>query len=32
MCFIVDLPVVGGAAKLKARNYNIFDLTEFEGE
>ena len=32
MAFIVNLPDVGGAAKLAARNYKIFSLTEFEGE
>ena len=32
MCFIVDLPDVGGAKKLKAKGYNIFALTEFEGD
>ena len=32
MCFIVNLPDVGGEAKLKKKNYSIFSLTEFEGE
>ncbi len=32
MCFIVDLPDVGGAKKLVKKNYKIFALTEFEGE
>jgi len=32
MAFIVNLPDVGGAAKLEAQDYNIFSLTEFEGE
>ena len=32
ICFIVDLPDVGGAAKLKAKGYNFFALTEFEGD
>ena len=32
MAFIVNLPDVGGETKLKAKNYNIFSLTEFEGE
>jgi len=32
MCFIVDLPDVGGAKKLKAKGYKIFALTEFEGD
>jgi adenine phosphoribosyltransferase len=32
MAFIVNLPDVGGEAKLKANKYNIYSLTEFEGE
>ncbi len=32
MCFIVDLPDVGGAKKLAKKKYKIFALTEFEGE
>jgi adenine phosphoribosyltransferase len=32
MCFIVNLPDVGGAAKLAEKNYRIFALTDFEGE
>lgn len=32
MAFIVNLPDVGGEAKLKDKGYNIFSLTEFEGE
>jgi len=32
MCFIVDLPDVGGAKKLKAKGYKMFALTEFEGD
>jgi adenine phosphoribosyltransferase len=32
MAFIVNLPDVGGEKKLKAKNYNIFSLTEFEGD
>ena len=32
MAFIVNLPDVGGEAKLKEKGYNIFSLTEFEGE
>jgi len=32
MCFIVDLPDVGGAKKLKAKGYKIFALTEFKGD
>lgn len=30
--FIVNLPDVGGAKKLKDKGYSIFSLTEFEGE
>jgi len=32
MAFIVNLPDVGGMKKLKEKNYQIFSLTEFEGE
>jgi adenine phosphoribosyltransferase len=32
MAFIVNLPDVGGEKKLKSKKYNIFSLTEFEGE
>ena len=32
ICFVVDLPDVGGAAKLKEKGYSYFALTEFEGE
>jgi adenine phosphoribosyltransferase len=32
MCFIVNLPDVGGAARLAKKNYHIFALTDFEGE
>jgi len=32
MCFIVNLPDVGGEQKIKEKNYKIFSLTEFEGE
>jgi adenine phosphoribosyltransferase len=32
MCFIVDLPDVGGAKRLKEKNYKVYALTEFEGE
>jgi adenine phosphoribosyltransferase len=32
MAFIVNLPDVGGEKKLKAKKYNVFSLTEFEGE
>jgi len=30
--FIVDLPDLGGSQKLKQNGYNIFTLTEFEGD
>jgi len=32
ICFVVDLPDVGGAKKLKEKGYSFFALTEFEGE
>ena len=32
MAFIVNLPDVGGEKRLKAKNYKVFSLTEFEGE
>jgi adenine phosphoribosyltransferase len=32
MCFVVDLPDVGGGAKLAKKKYKYFALTEFEGE
>jgi adenine phosphoribosyltransferase len=32
MAFIVDLPDVGGKKKLLDKGYNIFALTEFEGD
>jgi adenine phosphoribosyltransferase len=32
MAFIVNLPDVGGAAKLMSKNYKIYYLTEFEGD
>jgi len=32
MAFIVNLPDIGGYRKLKEKGYNIFYLTEFEGE
>ncbi len=32
MCFIVDLPDVGGRKRLEAKGYKIFALTGFEGE
>ncbi len=31
-CFIVNLPDIGGFAKLKKKGYKLFALTEFEGE
>ncbi len=31
-CFIVDLPDVGGGAKLREKGYKFYALTEFEGE
>ena len=30
--FIVDLPDIGGSKKLQDKGYNMFSLTEFEGE
>jgi adenine phosphoribosyltransferase len=32
MCFIVDLPDVGGRKKIEAKGYKVFALTEFEGD
>ncbi len=32
MAFIVDLPDVGGAARLQAANHRFFKLVEFEGD
>jgi adenine phosphoribosyltransferase len=32
MAFIVNLPDVGGAKKLKEKGYNVYCLTEFEGD
>ncbi len=32
MSFIVNLPEVGGEKRLKDKGYNIYSLTEFEGE
>ena len=32
MAFIVSLPDVGGPAKLMAKGYKVFSLTEFEGD
>jgi adenine phosphoribosyltransferase len=30
--FIIDLPDIGGSKKLQDNGYNVFSLTEFEGE
>ncbi|HSR12853.1 MAG TPA: adenine phosphoribosyltransferase, partial [Thermodesulfobacteriota bacterium] len=32
MAFIINLPDAGGFAKLQGRGYNVFCLTEFEGD
>ena len=32
IAFIVNLPDVGGEAKLKAKGYSVYSLTEFEGD
>jgi len=32
LAFIVNLPEAGGYAKLKKKGYNVFCLTDFEGE
>ncbi len=32
MAFIVDLPDVGGRKRLTEKGYNVFALTEFEGD
>lgn len=32
MCFIVNLPDVGGFKKLRSKGYKVFTLTEFEGD
>lgn len=32
MCFIVDLPDVGGRKRLEAKGYKVVALTEFEGD
>ncbi len=32
MAFIVNLPDIGGEGKLQEKGYDIFSLTEFEGE
>ena len=31
-CFIVDLPDLGGSARLKSLGQKVFTLCEFEGE
>ncbi len=31
-CFVVDLPDIGGKARLQAKGYKVFALCEFEGE
>lgn len=31
-CFVVDLPDLGGKARLQAKGYSVFALCEFEGE
>ncbi len=32
MAFIVNLPDIGGERKIREKGYNVFSLTEFEGE
>jgi len=32
MTFIVNLPDVGGYKRLRDKGYNVFYLTEFEGD
>lgn len=32
MAFIVNLPDIGGSTKLQEKGYNVFALTEFEGD
>jgi adenine phosphoribosyltransferase len=32
MAFVVNLPDIGGYDKLVSKNYNVYALTEFEGE
>lgn len=32
MCFIVNLPDVGGEKRLKEKGYSLYSLTEFEGD
>ncbi len=32
MCFVIDLPDVGGRKRLEAAGYKVFTLCEFEGE
>ncbi len=31
-CFVIDLPDIGGAARLRDKGYKVFSLCEFEGE
>ncbi len=30
-CFVIDLPALGGAARLRALDVPVFTLVEFEG-
>ncbi len=32
MCFVIDLPDVGGGKRLEAAGYRVFTLCEFEGD
>jgi adenine phosphoribosyltransferase len=31
-CFVIDLPEIGGRARLQEKGYSVFALCEFEGE
>lgn len=31
-CFIIDLPDIGGRARLEKRGHKVFALCEFEGD
>jgi adenine phosphoribosyltransferase len=31
-CFMIDLPDIGGRARLEKRGYKVFALCEFEGD
>jgi len=31
-CFVIDLPDIGGATRLRDKGYKVFSLCEFEGE